>query len=143
MLCRDRVKVGMAIDVQKRLSGIQTSNPDLVTIAFFERVPKELAAEAESRAHETLRSSWVRGEWFDVTPERARAAVKAAIAGTLADVAGRVRDLSDAKVAYEKIVDIRRKSSGRTEAEAILEEYPDELADLTGQRSAWDKIGRR
>jgi hypothetical protein len=133
MLCRDRIKIGIAKDVQRRRAGLQTANPDLVTVLFHERVPAPLAHEAEACAHETLRQYHVRGEWFEVEEDKAHEAVLAAIR----KVTGR-KDVVDQALADLAGI---RQARGRNETEEQLEDYPEEIADLVGVNrfSFWNR----
>lgn len=65
-------KVGIASNVSKRVSGIQTSNPVHIDIVTTKLVPN--AEEVEGNIHKALREMKVEGggtEWFQLTPEQA------------------------------------------------------------------------
>lgn len=66
------VKVGIAIDVEKRLSELQTGNPHKLRIFAKAYAPVGYRArEIEGRVHRALASCHTHGEWFDVTPDEA------------------------------------------------------------------------
>lgn len=64
-------KVGIATNVDKRLSGIQTSNPIPIDIVATKLVNN--AEEVESNIHKALQEMRAKGgkEWFELTPEQA------------------------------------------------------------------------
>jgi len=65
-------KVGIATSVDKRVSGIQTSNPVHIDIVATKLVAN--AEEVESNIHKALKEMRVVGggtEWFELTPEQA------------------------------------------------------------------------
>lgn len=63
-------KVGVASDVKKRLTQIQTGNAEPLTLAWCSReIPKDLALKAELFLHEILDPHCVSGEWFYAQPE--------------------------------------------------------------------------
>lgn len=64
-------KVGIATNVDKRVSGIQTSNPVPIDIVATKLVHN--AEEVESNIHKALKAMKATGgkEWFELTPEQA------------------------------------------------------------------------
>ena len=63
------VKIGKAIDAQRRLADLQTSNSSELTLVC--KIPcknSDSATEAEGRLHTFFSSYRVRGEWFDLLP---------------------------------------------------------------------------
>lgn len=64
-------KVGIATNVGKRISGIQTSNPVPIDIVATKLVTN--AEEVESNIHKALQKMRATGgtEWFELTPEQA------------------------------------------------------------------------
>src|SRR5713101_6596438 len=58
------IKVGWAIDAEKRLKSLQTGSPDRLTIlAVIENQHKD------APYHTQFRKAWAFGEWFNPTPE--------------------------------------------------------------------------
>lgn len=72
------VKVGIAADVRKRLSGIQTGCPTRLRVYF--EIEVEDARAVERAAHKRLFNHKLSGEWFDCEPAEAVEAIKAALA---------------------------------------------------------------
>jgi T5orf172 domain len=72
-------KIGVAVDVKKRLQGIQTGSHLPVTLASAEAVEADVAIHVENYAHWILREQRLSGEWFRVTPEQAKQAVHEAV----------------------------------------------------------------
>ncbi len=68
-------KIGFSQNVEKRLSSIQTGNPQRLKIHYKHEVPKEKVRLLEKKIHENVKTQKVSGEWFDLTPEEARAEV--------------------------------------------------------------------
>lgn len=60
----DKVKVGIADDVGRRLAGLQTASP--VELRLLAAVPGD--ESLEQRIHASLSRYRVRGEWFFLTP---------------------------------------------------------------------------
>lgn len=60
-------KIGFAADVEARIRGLQTGNPD--QLHLITSIPGTL--EEETRIHRHLRKERVRGEWFDGEATRA------------------------------------------------------------------------
>jgi hypothetical protein len=71
-------KIGVASDVEARRAMLQTGNPAGLVVVHHWALPRPAAFAVEGRAHWHLRDRHVRGEWFDVTPDEAIAAVEAA-----------------------------------------------------------------
>ena len=59
------VKIGVAVDPQKRLSGLQTSHP--IPLAILAVTPGSVQVEREY--HQRFAAHRVRGEWFTRAPE--------------------------------------------------------------------------
>lgn len=74
----DVVKVGFAVDLQRRLAQLQTASPHRLTVLFRQETPAEDAAAVETQAHWILRDHRRNGEWFEVTVETAAAAIRSA-----------------------------------------------------------------
>lgn len=61
----DLIKIGYAIDLQKRFAGMMTSSPaPLTLLGILEGGPK-----LETTIHERLATHRAHGEWFHKTPE--------------------------------------------------------------------------
>jgi hypothetical protein len=71
------VKIGISIDVEKRLHGIQTGCPFRVELVKTWQTDR--AQKIEIRAHEILRKYRSAGEWFDVPPAVAVMTVEALV----------------------------------------------------------------
>ena len=71
----DRVKVGISVDVTRRLGQLQGSTAE--TLAIYAAVPLDTSRPlmAERAAHDELRPYRLRGEWFACHPERALATI--------------------------------------------------------------------
>ena len=69
-------KIGVATNLRRRLEGIQTSHPHPLDCAAAYRFPSlEKARSVERAMHAKFRGHCVRGEWFDVDPVNASAAI--------------------------------------------------------------------
>ena len=71
-------KIGLATDPQARLAALKTASPFPLALHAAVAVPFGEAHAVEARAHTALASSRGAGEWFNVTPAEAIAAVKVA-----------------------------------------------------------------
>lgn len=76
-------KIGLAESVSSRCSTLQTGNPRQLEVHDY--VPHSNAALLEQALHHHFRDFHVRGEWFDITPDHAKCAMKA-LAAKDADV---------------------------------------------------------
>jgi hypothetical protein len=65
------VKIGLAVDVAKRLSQLQTGFPHRLKIYEAHEVSSDRARSIERSCHMELRDRRLNGEWFDVTPTEA------------------------------------------------------------------------
>jgi hypothetical protein len=68
-------KIGFSQDVEKRLSSIQTGNPEKLIIHHKAEVPDDRARLLERMIHKLNHHKKIKGEWFDLTPEEAEAEV--------------------------------------------------------------------
>jgi len=60
------IKIGYSIDVNHRLSSLQTSNPrELIIIGIIENVDQSLEKEIHNYLEDLIPECRVRGEWFD------------------------------------------------------------------------------
>ena len=71
-------KIGWSVNLVSRLRGLNHAHPTPLSLFFY--VPHEDAPAIERRAHRAIAADRAQGEWFRVTPDRARAAVLAAVA---------------------------------------------------------------
>lgn len=62
------VKIGIAVDVKKRMAGIQVGNHKQLRLLKALEIPDETAGEVESRFHLFFKHTALRGEWFQPTP---------------------------------------------------------------------------
>ena len=63
---KDGVKIGKANKLRRRISNYRThNNGELTLIAFL------FGSEKETLAHEKFKKHRIRGEWFDISPEKA------------------------------------------------------------------------
>ena len=74
-----KVKIGRSSDPEYRCAKLQTGNPDKLELCFAAPVIGD-GRMIETEAHDILVSNRIRqnGEWFDVTPEVAIAAIRSA-----------------------------------------------------------------
>jgi hypothetical protein len=77
--CRQHVKIGVTKDPERRLAEIQTGQSRKIDYAFIAPTSGDPRA-VEKEAHAMLARSRLNGEWFDVPPELAIAAVTGAAA---------------------------------------------------------------
>ena len=70
------VKIGVAECVRRRRSSLQIGSPTELEIFGEFDVGEHSARDVEMAVHFALRATHVRGEWFDVSPERAMSEVK-------------------------------------------------------------------
>lgn len=79
MVRRDgAVKVGMSKDPQARSTAVASYIKQPVIVAFFSEVRRD-ADIVEKTAHKLLAEKQLRGEWFTVTVDEAKAAIERAI----------------------------------------------------------------
>ena len=62
-------KIGIALEVVGRFTGIQNGNPRALTLAYC--MPVISAEIRERECHALLRASHIRGEWFAVSQQEA------------------------------------------------------------------------
>lgn len=62
--CGDSVKIGVAVDVRKRLSSLQTGNP--APLSLMASMPGD--EKAERKLHKQFSADRLSGEWFDLSP---------------------------------------------------------------------------
>ena len=67
-------KIGISIDVDKRIEALQTSLPFQIVLHAYEHTP--YALELEQQMHKRLSKYHVRGEWFELPLEEAQRTFK-------------------------------------------------------------------
>jgi hypothetical protein len=77
---RGPVKIGLAVNPQRRLKTLQTGHDRLLSITHSRTVPAALSFDIERRAHFLVGSARVQGEWFNVSHSEAKEAVDRAVA---------------------------------------------------------------
>ena len=61
------IKIGVAIDIPKRIKGVQTGNPHKLYLVEYMVFPYlDAAYYAEKQLHETFKDFRMMGEWFDI-----------------------------------------------------------------------------
>lgn len=96
-------KIGIAGDVGRRLKSIQTGSHVPIRVAFS--IEANGAAEhVENYAHWVLREKRMAGEWFNVAPEEAVAAINEAVAAV---ARGERKERVVGNVGRKKLYDIR------------------------------------
>lgn len=70
---RHAVKVGMTYDLASRLSALRGANSAPIEFVAAFELPYSECRSHEARIHRRLRRHSIAGEWFSVTPARARA----------------------------------------------------------------------
>lgn len=65
-------KIGFSKNVNKRLTELQTGNPDKLIIHHTEAVPEDRVRLLERKIHRELGYRRIQGEWFDLTAEEAK-----------------------------------------------------------------------
>lgn len=70
------VKIGMAVDVEKRISELQTGFPYRLDVFATVEVRAAHARKIEKACHDRLHSRRRKGEWFQIEPAEAAAVVR-------------------------------------------------------------------
>lgn len=74
------IKIGIAVDVTKRLHGIQNGHPERLKVYYFSGIlPPGTAREIERQCHQLLIGQRLSGEWFSAEWREAVALVKSLI----------------------------------------------------------------
>lgn len=68
----DKQKIGFSKDVEKRLSTLQTGNPDILKIHHIIECSSEKTRALEKKIHLELNYKRLKGEWFKMVPEEAK-----------------------------------------------------------------------
>lgn len=71
-------KIGLATDPSGRLKHVQCGSPVALAVGFSLPLPADRALKVERYAHWLLREHRLEGEWFSVTPRKAKEAIIAA-----------------------------------------------------------------
>jgi hypothetical protein len=79
MECEGFIKVGIAVDMKRRLADMTCHNPFPVRVISAQPIRADGAGHAERLAHEMLAELHHRGEWFRCPPRKAIACITAAI----------------------------------------------------------------
>jgi hypothetical protein len=66
------VKIGRSVDPEGRCAQLQTGSASCLSVLHRVRVAEDRAAILERRLHRELAHLRCRGEWFRISPERAR-----------------------------------------------------------------------
>lgn len=75
----DRVKIGRASNLRIRFSNVRVDNSRAEMVAFYE-LPRMIGKHLELLLHAVFAEHNPNGEWFDIEPERAKAALETMIA---------------------------------------------------------------
>lgn len=67
----NRQKIGFSQDVHKRLSSIQTGNPEKLYLHHYVSVPKNRVRLLEKKIHTEMSYKRISGEWFNMSPSEA------------------------------------------------------------------------
>lgn len=73
------IKIGVAADAAARCAMLQVGNPAALTVLHKVSVSRRDVYFVERYAHALLSDDRIRGEWFDVEPDQAIAAVNASV----------------------------------------------------------------
>ena len=82
----NRQKIGFSKDVNKRLKTLQTGNPQVLKIHYFEEVPDDRARKLERKLHKELNHLRLKGEWFDISPNDAKLMLQFMVIRWLSDL---------------------------------------------------------
>lgn len=138
-----QIKIGIARDIAKRLSELQTGNHQRLSIAYlFQCASGEAAVRLEELLHTRYQSQHIRGEWFDIRPQQIQSDIE--FASQFLDVVGNV-EVHRYQVGH--LVPKRVKSrlpSGHTtspvKAQIARQHFQDNPGDLDGNGK---EIGKR
>lgn len=73
---RDKQKIGISKDVNRRLKSLQTGNPEILNIHHTIQIEPSRVRLLERMIHKEFSYMRLKGEWFDMTPEKAVNLVK-------------------------------------------------------------------
>lgn len=73
------VKVGIAVDVERRLKALQTGFPHRLRVYYHVEVGDRMARQVERECHVRLDAYRLNGEWFDIDPRDAFLVVQGVI----------------------------------------------------------------
>jgi hypothetical protein len=74
------VKIGVASNIESRISSLRSGSPHNLTVHFVGRAPERIVKWAEARCHGDLRPHHLKGEWFSCDPEIAASVARAVLA---------------------------------------------------------------
>jgi hypothetical protein len=72
MECAGLVKIGVAKNVSRRKDMLQVGNPLEISVFYSRAFEARRAREVERAAHRVFTPQRIRGEWFEVSPDKAR-----------------------------------------------------------------------
>ena len=73
------IKLGYSVDPDQRLCELQTANSGALRVVYRARIREDRARIVEQQLHRELNHHRVRGEWFDLTENRATGMIDYAI----------------------------------------------------------------
>lgn len=76
LLSTPYLKIGIAGDLERRLSDYRLHNPHQLRVVYKRRIPRALAIQIERRVHAAVAKYAIGREWFAVEPSTAIAAAK-------------------------------------------------------------------
>jgi hypothetical protein len=65
----DKQKIGISKHPEKRLTELQTGNPDKLYIHYSFPITEKTAYKFEATIHREINYKRINGEWFTMTPE--------------------------------------------------------------------------
>ena len=78
---KNRYKIGITKNLEKRLRELQTGNPDEIMLVCANFIPN--ASELEANLHRELAHYRIRGEWFQLPDEELEKAIEIVETGEL------------------------------------------------------------
>ena len=73
------VKIGLAYSARNRRGDLQVGSPAVLRVFGEVSTGDHAASDIEKAVHFSLRATHIRGEWFDVSPERALEAIRSQV----------------------------------------------------------------
>lgn len=68
----NKTKIGISANPNKRLSQLQTGNPESLHIYYTFAINESTAHKFEKAAHHDIAHKRLKGEWFNLTPDEAK-----------------------------------------------------------------------
>jgi hypothetical protein len=100
------VKVGITGQLSARLAQVQTGNPYPLELAIYLPMPdRSVAGLFEGGFHQVMAAHRMKGEWFDLTPPLALAALLANVRSGLQHFIGDDPDLFDLAVKHCRLAE--------------------------------------